>query len=1093
MPKNFKIINGSWLPVMILLVVLGTTTFGILWLSAHPAGVEPKTERDNPYYKNDGSWPDLDNCPAGPGGTKCYNEFGIEISCKDTDQADWNFNLQGDICDPCGNGRIDSGEDCDSENLGGLNCINLGLTGGTLACSPQCKFDTSSCFYCGDNNVNIGEQCDLDNLAGKTCGSINFAWSDSGVCSNQPEKKCNPGQPSTWQAVCGSAGSCLGGLVCSDNQASSCQFDTCNCCGDSCVGSAEYCDGNSSFPASAATKISTLKGDINFRSFMIADECLVCGSSNQSVDQRCQPENYLNCAKVPDDNPFLVSPTKYLWIPNGIGTITQMVALLNEVKVKDVWGETHGGVCSRNNAACNIDNSSARPAGCGECLQILDNNGETGQYDAATYNSRLTYDIGTIVHEYVLCFDNADPGILSVKDLARGENCTYPDETIVNNPGPVAVNVNDGEAWVAYRERTLGATFCSDNSKACTLLNLSSCANPATATCNNNHCSDNDAYCTSLYLSNCANPATATCNPEVPSLKLANVWKVAHFSESVLPGKANGLIKVCEVDGLGPFGGGVVIDKTGDAWVAGGSQHISGFDLCSDNGELCLNSDKSRCGSPAASCPDSSTSKSVALRKFKGGNNSDDPNKCQPIKTIADAMNGTVSVTATYGTIGMAITPNGGIWFTEHGGGARYPKEWNPNNPRTPERPADAAVINDQVRGRYTLNNLGYIPDPDAVSPKIIFSNPVSILFGTVTDQFGTVFVGSHNDCDVYAGFTVGNWCDKSDGYKVEVNLDRLSFWKSRIPSPSATKLTMELLSGVPTAYKRHGLGIDIENNVWASRSGSQECKLSTEYEPNPDPYPAKFDCRAGQIPGLISETGAMEKITQDVMETEITGDSLPDVNAVSGDSNGFVWGVNSGKVGDQVCRFGLSGQGERCFTSSVLTPYGYPYIWGDFLGMSRAMVFKTKAFYYPALRNATGQTQNPFEAFDLDGDLTQIKDSWEHKWGKVLYQSLVPTNTSINVYVCFGDNVEEVGDDCAAQANVDFNNWEHSGNWILAGNGNGTGAAKTYNNDYSNDIFKKKYLRLRVVLESTTAEINPTIWDLKVGCTNSDGVFKCQ
>lgn len=50
--------------------------------------------------------------------------------------------------DNCGNGRIDSGEDCDGTNLNGKTCATLSgatYTGGTLACSSSCTFVTSGC------------------------------------------------------------------------------------------------------------------------------------------------------------------------------------------------------------------------------------------------------------------------------------------------------------------------------------------------------------------------------------------------------------------------------------------------------------------------------------------------------------------------------------------------------------------------------------------------------------------------------------------------------------------------------------------------------------------------------------------------------------------------------------------------------------------------------------------------------------------------------------------------------------------------------------------------------------------------------------
>ncbi len=45
----------------------------------------------------------------------------------------------------CGNGVIDPGESCDGANLGGATCQSLGFTGGTLACSSSCAYNTSGC------------------------------------------------------------------------------------------------------------------------------------------------------------------------------------------------------------------------------------------------------------------------------------------------------------------------------------------------------------------------------------------------------------------------------------------------------------------------------------------------------------------------------------------------------------------------------------------------------------------------------------------------------------------------------------------------------------------------------------------------------------------------------------------------------------------------------------------------------------------------------------------------------------------------------------------------------------------------------------
>ncbi len=48
---------------------------------------------------------------------------------------------------PCGNGTIDSGEQCDGSNLNGNTCSSQGFDGGSLSCSSSCMLVTSSCTY----------------------------------------------------------------------------------------------------------------------------------------------------------------------------------------------------------------------------------------------------------------------------------------------------------------------------------------------------------------------------------------------------------------------------------------------------------------------------------------------------------------------------------------------------------------------------------------------------------------------------------------------------------------------------------------------------------------------------------------------------------------------------------------------------------------------------------------------------------------------------------------------------------------------------------------------------------------------------------
>jgi len=73
----------------------------------------------------------------------------------------------------CGNGKLDPAEECEQRDLRGATCDSLGLAVGTLACTAECKLDTTGCGgKCGDGVVQPGEDCDGTNLGGKTCGSL---------------------------------------------------------------------------------------------------------------------------------------------------------------------------------------------------------------------------------------------------------------------------------------------------------------------------------------------------------------------------------------------------------------------------------------------------------------------------------------------------------------------------------------------------------------------------------------------------------------------------------------------------------------------------------------------------------------------------------------------------------------------------------------------------------------------------------------------------------------------------------------------------------------------------------------------------------
>lgn len=85
-----------------------------------------------------------------------------------------------DAPDPCGDGMIDPGEDCDGIDLGGATCMSQGFDQGTLACTDACTFDVGACEtieeFCGDGIINLAEQCEVGMLGNGTCTTAGFVF-----------------------------------------------------------------------------------------------------------------------------------------------------------------------------------------------------------------------------------------------------------------------------------------------------------------------------------------------------------------------------------------------------------------------------------------------------------------------------------------------------------------------------------------------------------------------------------------------------------------------------------------------------------------------------------------------------------------------------------------------------------------------------------------------------------------------------------------------------------------------------------------------------------------------------------------------------
>jgi lysophospholipase L1-like esterase len=75
----------------------------------------------------------------------------------------------------CGNGVVESGENCEAGVPLADSCVSLGFSGGTLACNGSCQYDTSGCTggSCGQQNAPCtvhADCCSLNCRGNGTCG-----------------------------------------------------------------------------------------------------------------------------------------------------------------------------------------------------------------------------------------------------------------------------------------------------------------------------------------------------------------------------------------------------------------------------------------------------------------------------------------------------------------------------------------------------------------------------------------------------------------------------------------------------------------------------------------------------------------------------------------------------------------------------------------------------------------------------------------------------------------------------------------------------------------------------------------------------------
>ncbi len=208
---------------------------------------------------------DIDNTNA------CNNQ--CQPTCSgDADCESGRCNQAQQVCTPlCGNGYVDTLEQCDDGNLiNNDGCTNL--------CERQCTDDaTCDCdeargvcrALCGNGRLDTGEGCDDGNTV------------DRDQCSNSCQVRCRAG------TICPDSQACPQNGLCPPPAA----------CGDGIVNGDEQCDDGNLVDGDACTASCTLRCGQNLECpnglVCLGEECSECSSSLQCdtgfcVDGRCR-------------------------------------------------------------------------------------------------------------------------------------------------------------------------------------------------------------------------------------------------------------------------------------------------------------------------------------------------------------------------------------------------------------------------------------------------------------------------------------------------------------------------------------------------------------------------------------------------------------------------------------------------------------------------------------------------------------------------------------------------------------------------------------------------------------------------------------
>lgn len=213
---------------------------GVCTVSGQPGTCQSGTCIQTPVYSCTGTVPsNAQLCSGDDTGLTATTTRTLVASCG-TPKCEYTcssgYQLSGGVCvstSLCGNGALNSGEQCDGALLGGATCTSLGYTGGTLTCTASCAYNTASCTSgctsnsqctsytnsCNDGTCNIGTgvcystpKADGTICTGGTCQSGNCVSQQT--CSGLGGVICTSGQTcdgGNWVSASGTNLCCVGG------------------------------------------------------------------------------------------------------------------------------------------------------------------------------------------------------------------------------------------------------------------------------------------------------------------------------------------------------------------------------------------------------------------------------------------------------------------------------------------------------------------------------------------------------------------------------------------------------------------------------------------------------------------------------------------------------------------------------------------------------------------------------------------------------------------------------------------------------------------------------------------------------------------